>query len=102
MQAARYNEGKPSLSMPFEARRAMIGAARVLQYGATKYERNNWKKGLPTTQIADSLLRHLAAYLAGEDLDAESGERHVDHITVNALFLAEFAGDITFDDRGTP
>ena len=87
--ALRYNEGKPPLSMVLEAKHAIDGCAKVLQFGATKYARGNWHKGLKHTEIADSMLRHLSAYLSGEDFDKESGLRHVDHIMCNALFLAE-------------
>lgn len=85
----RHNAGKPPLSMILEARHALAGAAQVLAFGAQKYSRGNWRGGLPHTEVADCLLRHLSAHLAGEDIDPESGCPHVDHVLVNALFLAE-------------
>lgn len=91
MPGDRYNTGKPPVSMVLEARHAIHGAARVLQFGAVKYDRANWRKGLNHTEVADCLTRHLIAWLGGEDTDPESGELHLDHVTVNALFLAEMA-----------
>lgn len=87
--ASRYNDGKAQLSMILEARNALNGMAGVLTFGAKKYDRGNWHKGLPHADICDSMLRHISAYLAGEDNDPESGLPHVDHILTNALFLAE-------------
>ena len=89
-QAERFNEGKPQLSYVLGPNHALEGCAKVLEHGAIKYSRNNYKKGLPYTEVADSLLRHLISFLNKEDNDPESGQPHVDHITCNALFLAEF------------
>lgn len=87
--ASRYNAGKSPLSMILEARHALEGMAGVLEFGAKKYARGNWHKGLPHADICDSMLRHISAYLSGEDIDPESGKPHVDHIFTNAMFLAE-------------
>ena len=87
--ASRHNNGKAPLSMILEARHALAGMAGVLEFGAKKYDRGNWHKGLPHADICDSMLRHIAAYLSGEDIDPESGKPHVDHIFCNAMFLAE-------------
>lgn len=87
--ADRHNKGKPPFSMFMEARHALAGLAEVLEFGAAKYDRGNWRRGLPHADICDSMLRHLAAYLSGEDNDPESGKPHVDHIFCNAMFLAE-------------
>ena len=88
-QALRFNGGKYVFSMLDEMPNALGGVTRVLEYGARKYARNNYRKGLPFTEIYDSMRRHQMAWLNGEDTDSESGLPHVDHIVANALFLAE-------------
>lgn len=87
-QADRYNEGKPELSYLLDAPLAMEGLANRFALGAKKYSRDNWKKGLPTEQIIDALLRHLKAYHNGELVDEDGGE-HVDAIVWNAVVLSE-------------
>lgn len=84
-RADRYNEGKPKYSLV--DLQSFEDTARVLEFGAKKYSRNNWKKGLPMTEILDSLLRHISALQAGELIDPESGLPHIGHIGCNAMFL---------------
>ena len=97
-QADRYNEGKPRWSLvDFKSMEPLV---QVLEYGAKKYAPYNWTKGLPTTQICESLLRHTFAYLNGEDNDAESGCSHIGHIMANAMFLSYvMKNKPQFDDR---
>lgn len=86
-------EGKPQLSLVLEFRTALEGAALGLQEGAGKYGRSDWRKGMPMTEVMDSLLRHCAAWCAGEDIDPDSatGASHADKILCNALMLAQYA-----------
>jgi len=64
--------------------------ARVAEFGAHKYDVDNWMKGLPTSQIMGSLMRHCWAWMRGEEFDdgpKGSGLRHTDHILWNAVAL---------------
>lgn len=84
--ALRYNSGKLQWSLvDFDALEDMV---KVLEFGAKKYAADNWKKGLKTNEIAESMMRHLFAYLRGEDIDPESGLPHTGHIMCNAMFLS--------------
>lgn len=85
----RYNGNKPLLNFVMSAPHALAGLASVMEFGSRKYSRDNWKKGLPHLEVVDSLLRHIAAYVSGEDKDSESGLPHVDHMLCNAFFLSE-------------
>lgn len=82
-RSLRYNEGKPDYSLvPMEL---LEEAARVLEYGATKYERDNWKKPTHWTVSYACLMRHMSAWQSGEDLDPESGRSHLGHAMCNLL-----------------
>lgn len=83
--ATRYNQRKPQWSLvDFNSFEPLV---RVLEFGLEKYGRDNWKKGLPTHQITESLLRHAFAYLRGEKIDKESGLSHIGHMQANLMFL---------------
>lgn len=85
-QALRYNQGKVNWSLvDFKSLEPMVD---VLAYGTKKYSRDNWRLGMPATQIIESMLRHTFALLKGERLDNESLCKHVGHIQCNAMFLA--------------
>ncbi len=84
-KADRYNSGKAKYSMLDLT--CLEPAVRVLEFGAKKYARDNWKKGLPISEVLDSMLRHIGAIQRGEFIDPESGLPHIGHIQCNALFL---------------
>jgi hypothetical protein len=96
--ATRHNEGKLKWSLvDFKSLEPMV---RVLEFGAEKYEIDNWKKGLKVTEICESLLRHIHSFLEGENNDSESGLPHLGHIQVNAMFLSYMINDKPeMDDR---
>lgn len=98
-KADRFNEGKPKLSLV--NLRCLEPCARVLEYGTIKYSRDNWMKGMPVTEILDSMLRHISAMQNGEWYDKESGLPHIGHIQCNAMFLGgpNVEDNITFNDK---
>ena len=84
-RALRYNSGKPP--MHFIPLDMLQGLARVLEDGAVKYLKDNWRKGAPASEQIDSLLRHLCKLQSGEMCDQESGLPHVDHMLFNVISL---------------
>jgi hypothetical protein len=97
--ADRFNSGKPDLVYLLDFPEAIRELTEVAEYGANKYSKHNWKKGLKVRSVASSLLRHLAAYIDGEDVDEESGLFHTGAIVWNAMVLAEMSKRYDMDDR---
>ena len=65
--------------------------AKVLTFGAEKYEPNNWQKVEDgKDRYYSALRRHLAAYRTGEKVDEESGLSHLAHAACNIMFLMHF------------
>lgn len=96
-KALRYNTGKPKWSLVHM--NSLIPLVRVLEFGALKYDTDNWKKGLNNRQILDSMQRHLAAVIDGEEVDNESGISHMGHIMANAMFYQYFKDKREEDDK---
>lgn len=70
---------------------ALVSVARVLGHGAKKYSADNWAKTDSMRRYAGAALRHVLAWLAGEDLDPESGESHLAHAICCLLFMEELS-----------
>jgi hypothetical protein len=86
-RSLRYNTGKPDYSLIPMA--SLAEAAKVLEYGATKYARDNWRKPTHWSVSFACLQRHLAAWQSGEDLDPESGRNHLGHALCNILQMLD-------------
>jgi len=81
----------------------VLGALGLLE-GALKYGRSNWRVvGVRASIYYDAALRHLQAWMEGEDLDPDSGIPHLGHALACLAILvdAEAAGMLT-DDRSYP
>jgi len=85
-KALRYNEWKTRWSLvDWKSMEPMV---QVLEFGAKKYEEENWKKPMDKKQILNSAMRHLIAMMNGEENDPESGLPHVGHLMCNAMFYS--------------
>lgn len=85
--AVRDDEHKTNWClMPFEA---LEEINKVLEFGANKYSANNWQQGsgFKYSRVLNSLLRHVFAFMRGEDKDPESGFSHMAHAGCNVLFI---------------
>jgi hypothetical protein len=69
---------------------ALLTLAEVSGFGARKYDSFNYLKGYDWTLSANAALRHLLAFLNGEDNDPESGLPHTAHFAWHGLALTSF------------
>lgn len=74
--------------------------AKVLTFGANKYEAWNWYRGFRWGRVLGACFRHLFAWARGEKLDPESGLPHLAHAACCIMFLIVFEKrNIGDDDR---
>lgn len=78
VKSVKHDEGKYDPTMlTIEMVEAV---SRVRMFGAVKYGRNNFKTtGFKFTRSLAAALRHIFAFLSGEDNDKESGLSHLAH-----------------------
>jgi hypothetical protein len=89
MTGVKYDSKKPDYSLI--PPHALDDVAKVLTYGAQKYDRHNWKQleNLDTRYFA-AAQRHLWAIQRGEILDEETGLHHAAHAICCMMFMLEF------------
>jgi len=85
-EGTKYDKGKVKYStMPIHALQEVL---KAFTYGADKYEAYNYSKGMDHTRYIDATLRHINAYLLGEDID-ESGNTHLSHAVASLMMLMD-------------
>lgn len=90
MTALRYNKDKPRLAYILQFPSVTKIIARIMEFGAAKYDEGNWKKGgKPDDEYLNSMLRHLTAWQEGELYDKDSGCSHLGHAIWNLMALQE-------------
>lgn len=101
-EADRFNSGKCELAqIPLDCHK---WEADGFAYGAKKYSANNWRKGMKIMDQANSLLRHLNAFLyENEDIDPESGVHHLGLAQCNlAMMVHTLNNHPELDNRYKP
>lgn len=82
----KFDGAKPDYTLlPWEGVEEIV---RVLDFGAKKYARDNWKQvDNGAVRYLAAAFRHLAAHNRGEVNDPESGLSHLAHAGCCVLFL---------------
>lgn len=86
------DEGIQSDKMPMDliAPEIMVALSQVLRYGAKKYAPRNWEKGMDWSRVFGAAQRHLWAWWAREDKDAETALSHLAHAACCVMFLIAY------------
>lgn len=87
-KAVKADDDKADLSLL--SYNALILIAKAFEFGAKKYGRYNYLKGMEWTRITSALLRHTFAFIWGEDNDKESGLPHPAHIGACCIMLLDY------------
>jgi len=89
LEAIKKDNEKPMMHLLPSS--ALTGIAKIMTYGATKYNSYNYKegKGLDWDRVYSACQRHLVAWNAGEDLDKESGQSHLYHAGCCIMMLID-------------
>lgn len=84
----KEDQGKPILgAIPPHAE---LAVARVLTFGAEKYQRDGWHAvDNAKVRYMDAALRHINAHRRGELVDCESGESHLAHAACCIMFMLD-------------
>lgn len=87
-EGKKYDGEKPRMYLL--PPKALTEVAKVLTFGANKYDEDNWKK-LDNLQnrYTGAALRHIFAHMDGEELDPETGLDHLAHALCCLLFKLE-------------
>lgn len=83
----KFDNDKPDMSLLSPI--ALVLLTKVLDFGAKKYAKHNWRKGISEDRLVAASLRHITAILGGEVCDRETGLPHAAHLMCEAMFLCE-------------
>lgn len=74
--------------------------AEVSMFGAEKYGDHNWKVGIEYTTYWNAAMRHLTAWINGEDNASDSNKSHLAHAAWNCLAILHLQmNGVPTDDR---
>lgn len=85
----KHDQQKPNIAILFDCPLALAEIARVMEYGAKKYNRKNWALVEDKERYESASLGHQMSFHNGEYLDDESGLQHMAHSICSQLFLLE-------------
>ena len=86
-EGLKFDQEKPKMDLLSSL--WLEDVSQVLTYGAKKYASHNWRKGILFSRLIAACLRHVFAFLKGEDNDPETNLSHLAHASCCLMFLSE-------------
>lgn len=97
----KHDQDKPDMSLLSPI--ALEEIAKVMTFGKKKYTAHNWRGGFVWSRPLAAAMRHLVAFIGGQDKDPETGLSHLAHCACCIMFLLEFEHTRKdLDDRYKP
>lgn len=87
-EGQKNDQGKPRMSLLSSS--ALEELAKVMSFGAVKYQDHNWRRGFKWSRLMDATLRHINAFNGGNRKDPETNLTHLAHAMANLMMLIEF------------
>jgi len=85
--ALHHDSGKPPIGLiPYQS---LVFESNGMEYGAIKYSRDDWRKGMTYSRIINSAIRHMYKMLDRENYDIENGVSHLGEAKASLGILAE-------------
>lgn len=98
IEGVKKDKDKPRMDMLPPV--GLVKIAEVMSYGANKYGDFNFRLGMRYGRLLAAALRHITAYMGGEDNDKESGLSHIAHAGACMAMLCQLIADHPeLDDR---
>jgi len=94
----KFDTNKPPMALLDSY--ALEEVAKVLAFGAEKYDPHNWRGGIKLSRLLSAALRHIFKFIAGKNEDEETGLSPLAHAMCElmfALWMSKFRPDL--DDR---
>lgn len=83
-EGLKYDSAKvPMDLLPYDS---LEEIAKVLAFGAQKYDKANWAKGIQISRLIAASIRHIYQFNRGEDKDSESNTLHLANACCNLMF----------------
>lgn len=94
----KHDQDKPDMSLLSSI--ALVEVSKVMTFGKKKYSAHNWRGGFAWSRPLAAAMRHLVAFIGGEDVDPETGLSHLAHAICCLMFVLEFTfTHKSLDDR---